>query len=640
MEKLFKRLPLPVKLMLIGIVPLAFTIYLSFHLFQEKSKKVSLLGSYIDRMHLSADLSMLINNLQIERKYSFEYALNKTMQQELLQQRPVTDSVLKLMSVYGESPADFASYTFLKDLTNVRTATDSGFLSANIIMDYYSSTIYRLNTLNALPTGSYVYMQPVYKDLLAQKLLSEMITFLGIMSANIYNCLYTRKFVTETLVGTAGTYRVYKSYDTEFLLKSSPSAIRSYKAIKEKDPLQRTDRYLDTVFKKFSLDTSYTHTEWEKISTAGVDELRQLQQTLLNQVESKVAILYKKEKAAKTRTLILLLVSAVLVAFFVFYTIYIITRSLKELRDVAQQISLGIPASSFPTRSNDVIGGLADSIAAIDHNNKELATAAHAIGKGQFNVPVKPRSENDLLGNAVVDMKTNLEKNTAELTASNKELERFAYVASHDLQEPLRMVSSFLHLLEKKMEGQLDETGKQYISFAVDGADRMKKLIQDLLEYSRVGTNTESTTEVDCNEIMDTVSSMLSLSIRELKATLTVKELPVIRAVHPQVLQLFQNLVGNALKYHSERPLEIEVGCNDKGRMWEFYVKDNGIGIDPKYFDKIFIIFQRLHNKTDYEGTGIGLSICKKIVEKHGGKIRVDSESGQGSTFYFSLPKK
>jgi PAS domain S-box-containing protein len=254
-----------------------------------------------------------------------------------------------------------------------------------------------------------------------------------------------------------------------------------------------------------------------------------------------------------------------------------------------------------------------------------------------LSVDITPRKQAELL---LKELNETLARRASELQASNTELERFAYVASHDLQEPLRMVSSFVHLLERKLEGQLDDTGRQYIGFAVDGAERMKKLIQDLLEYSRVGTNKDAITDVDCNEVMHTVRTILSLSIKELKATITVKKLPVIKAVQQQIIQLFQNLVGNALKYHSAAPPEVEVGCVDRGMMWEFYVKDNGIGIDPKFFDKIFIIFQRLHNKTEYAGTGIGLSICKKIVEKHGGTIRVESESGKGSIFYFTLPKK
>ena len=226
-----------------------------------------------------------------------------------------------------------------------------------------------------------------------------------------------------------------------------------------------------------------------------------------------------------------------------------------------------------------------------------------------------------------------------ELALSNTELEQFAYIASHDLQEPLRMVTSFMNLLENRIGGQLDDTNKKYIHFAVDGAMRMKILIQDLLQYSRVGTNQESFTATNLNEVMQYVSHLLEEDIKKNKAIISVKPMPVISVNKPLISQLFVNLITNALKYHGDKQPEIEVGCNEEPGIWIFYVKDNGIGIDPNFFDKIFIIFKRLHNKDEYSGTGIGLAICKKIIEIHKGKIWVESEPGKGSTFYFSIPK-
>jgi PAS domain S-box-containing protein len=232
-----------------------------------------------------------------------------------------------------------------------------------------------------------------------------------------------------------------------------------------------------------------------------------------------------------------------------------------------------------------------------------------------------------------------LKKRAAELASSNAELERFAYIASHDLQEPLRMVSSFLQLLQKRYKGQLDEKAGQYIHYAVDGAERMKTLILDLLEYSRVGAGKESFGPVDMGEVMREVGEIFAEKIIAARARIEIDNLPVIQGDKVQMVQLLQNLVGNALKYHSDEPLVIRIQGNDLPGYWRFSIEDNGIGIDPLFFEKIFIIFQRLHNKNDYSGTGIGLAICKKIVERHWGRIWVESAPTKGSIFYFTITK-
>jgi PAS domain S-box-containing protein len=238
-------------------------------------------------------------------------------------------------------------------------------------------------------------------------------------------------------------------------------------------------------------------------------------------------------------------------------------------------------------------------------------------------------------------LNTDLGRRAGELAASNAELERFAYIASHDLQEPLRMVSSFLQLLQKKYKGQLDEKADQYIHYAVDGAERMKALIMDLLEYSRVGSAKETFGRVETETILNEVGDIFREKIALARARVDVGHLPVVWGDKVQLLQLFQNLLSNALKYHAaDRAPVIRIRAMEEPGCWLFSVEDNGIGIDPQFFDKIFIIFQRLHNKTDYSGTGIGLAICKKIVERHGGKIWVASSPDKGSIFYFTIGKK
>lgn len=237
------------------------------------------------------------------------------------------------------------------------------------------------------------------------------------------------------------------------------------------------------------------------------------------------------------------------------------------------------------------------------------------------------------------DLNAQLNKRTEELMTSQAELERFAYIASHDLQEPLRMVSSFLQLLEKKYKPSLDETAQLYITYAVDGAAKMKRLIMDLLEYSRVGTNKEKFVDTDMNEVITQVLETFGSKAQDTGALFNVQALPMIKANKIQMIQLLQNLVSNSLKYTNSFAPEIEIGCEDKDDSWQFFVKDNGIGIEEKFFDRVFILFQRLYSKNQFSGTGIGLTICKKIVEKHGGIIWIKSVIGKGSTFFFTVKK-
>jgi PAS domain S-box-containing protein len=233
-----------------------------------------------------------------------------------------------------------------------------------------------------------------------------------------------------------------------------------------------------------------------------------------------------------------------------------------------------------------------------------------------------------------------LERHAERLARSNAELERFAFVASHDLQEPLRMVASFTQLLAKRYSGRLDETADRYIDSAVDGARRMQQLIVDLLAYSRVNSRELDLRRIECEAVVQTALQNLSEAIDESGAAIRRDPLPVLTADAAQLGQLFQNLIGNAIKFRGKAPLRIHIAATDNGPDWLFSVQDNGIGIDPRHADRIFQVFQRLHTREQYPGTGIGLAVCQKVAERHGGRIWVESELGVGSTFRFTISKQ
>lgn len=237
----------------------------------------------------------------------------------------------------------------------------------------------------------------------------------------------------------------------------------------------------------------------------------------------------------------------------------------------------------------------------------------------------------------LIKAKELLEAKAHELSRSNSDLEQFAYVISHDLQEPLRMVRSYLGLIERRYKDKLDSAGLEFINYAVDGALRMQNLILALLSYSRISTHGQSFAPTDLEGVFADVTANLQVALEESHALITHDPLPTVNGDASQLLQLLQNLIGNALKFHGTNAPKIHVSAVREPDQWLFGIHDNGIGIDPQFFDRIFVVFQRLHHAKEYPGTGIGLSVCKKIVERHGGRIGVESLSPGGTTFHFTL---
>lgn len=306
---------------------------------------------------------------------------------------------------------------------------------------------------------------------------------------------------------------------------------------------------------------------------------------------------------------ILGIITVALVAIISFFLARTITKPVGEIVKGVKSFSSGNLNYRINIKSKDEIGELASS----------------------FNKMAEDLSK-------TLVSKDKLEKTMEELARSNAELEHFAYIASHDLQEPLRMMKGFSQLLRRRYKGKLDSDADEFITYITDGATRMQRIIDDLLMYSRVGTRGKPFEPTDCKAILDQVLLNLQVVIQENKVAITHDPLPTVMADPSQMVQLFQNLLGNAIKFRGKEPPRIHISAKRKGNEWVFSVCDNGIGIDPQYAERIFMVFQRLHGKDEYPGTGIGLAICKKIVERHGGRIWVESELGKGSTFYFTLP--
>ncbi|WP_333694356.1 ATP-binding protein [Flavobacterium sp.] len=267
-----------------------------------------------------------------------------------------------------------------------------------------------------------------------------------------------------------------------------------------------------------------------------------------------------------------------------------------------------------------------------------LEVSVYSSGTG-FSVYLKDITDRKAAHFKLKELNEQLHLKAKELELSNSELEQFAYIASHDLQEPLRMVSSFLQLLEKRYTDIIDETGKKYIDFAVNGALRMRQIITDLLQFSRVGKTKETAEHIDFAELIQGVVHLYAKSIQEHQVQIEISEMPILPSWRSPLQQIFINLLDNAIKYRSKDVVPyIHFSAVKKEGFWQFSVTDNGIGIEAEFYDKIFLIFQRLHTREEYEGSGIGLAVTKKIIEHLGGKIRVESQLGHGSTFHFTLP--
>jgi PAS domain S-box-containing protein len=791
MSRILQRLPLMTKLLILAILPILFAAYLTFQLYQEKQKNVAQIKGYLERIEQTATIARLIDQLQLERRYSFDFAMRNVGEEKMKAQRPITDSLLKkLQDKPDKTLMGFMNYAFLDNLDSVRRRVDRKVYDENRVMHFYSSAVFRFSTIARPPSFTNEFLNEVYYDLTSQKLLSDLITYQGIISANIYNILYTKKYVVETLLGTLPSYDIYKSHERELFEKTDSASLNEYIQFKERGSLKPVQAYLSKVFASYKLDSTYSFEQWNSISVQSLNDLRFLQMKHLKNAESKIQQYYESEAVNRDRTLFLLLFFSVVIIVIAITILGSINKSLRELQLRAIDLSKGRTNIKVDIQSKDAIGSLASSICEIDNKNKELTIAAQSIGKGDFTTKIEPRSEQDRLGHAVVEMRDELllhtnelkqskeeferladfmpqivwiadrfgkinyynrkwyeitgasedfteqswisilhpddvgitltfwyhsietgepyeveyrfkdvrsgeyrwflgravpitnEENeiakwfgtatdihdqkmqkhqleelvaerTFELNRSNEDLQQFAHVASHDLKEPLRKISTFSQRLELELGEQIPEKGKIYLQKLQSSSQRMTEMIDGILNYSVVNATEQTNEVVDLNLVFDAITNDLELVIMQKEARVDYQQLPMLKGASTLLYQLFYNLVNNALKFTKPGvPPEITISARKvsgteldgivEGKKAAFYhhisVEDNGIGFNQEYADHMFNVFTRLNGRDKYEGTGLGLALCRKIVHRHHGIIYATGKEGTGSAFNILLP--
>ena len=635
---------------MIGIIPILFLIYFSILIYQEKSQTVTLIGDYIEHVEQSVNIGGLISELSWERRYSYQNALKKEDPENVKTQRKKTDSIINILKNSPDLDLNkFTSYTFLDNLSEVRANIDSGQNYApEAILQYYTDAIIRLNTLTSTNPPANAFLTPVYKDLIAQKTLLQMITYLGILRTNIYNALSTNKQVDDVLLSNLGMYKIYKSYETEFLLRASPTSIELYNHQKESTALKFLIQYIDQVFMNLKLGNIYTADQWWDLSSAGMTVLRQQQKNLWKSVDTRMKTIFQQQKASKNATFIFMMVAILFVLVFVVYTSNHITGLLRELKLAARKISRGGTGLELKNMPKGVIGNLAKSIIQIDKNNILLSKAADQIGKGNFDVKVNPRSDEDLLGLSIKKMKGNLRAFTAQKDKIQKETEElvqkrddFFSVASHELKTPVTSLKAYTQLLMMDAAESGDVHTEQILEKMHSQINKLTSLITGLLDSSKVQTG-----QMAYHKQLFPIGTLIAETIDEIKSQHSEHQLILksdsnaeICADRERIKQVLKHLLNNAVKYASKSKEIIIELVHHKDKII-CSVKDFGHGIVEDEIEKVFDRFYRVtgNNLHTYPGLGLGLYISKEIIQNHSGKMWVESQTGQGSTFYFELP--
>ncbi len=650
MDSFFRKLPLSIKLLLIGLIPVLFLVYIAGQLYIEKKIRVNIVRDHIEHIHEAGNISNLIYQLERERKFSYEYALKKDSFGRLTIQQPLTDTLITNLERSDDPDLrNFTQYTFLNKLDSVRKALDrNSRYPPDSIMSFYTNLILRLNSLNPISSVSNIYLQPVYTDLTSQKMLFEMLIYLSIIRTDIYRVLYNREFATEKVSKNTSNYSIYKSYEREFLIKASKTSVARYEAEKDSPYLRPVLTYIDKTFQTHRIDSNYSAEYWWELSTQGLHQLKLLQVDLWQKSEEGMNEIFKGEVKSKNRTLVFLLTAIVFVIAFVFYTLRVITRMLNEIKTAAHKISLGNSDLEIQNMPDDVMGSLSDSILQIDKNNKELATAANAIGAGNFNVPVSPRSDQDVLGNSLQKMKEDLYKLTLEkdkVQEQTLELMRrkddFLSIASHELKTPVTSLKAYTQLLQQEAHERGDAKKESMYAKMDLQVDKLTHLINDLLDTTKIqnGKLVYNNQLFQLDELIKATVEEVQVSHSSHKIVIEQNPPAQIFGDRERISQVLSNLLNNAIKYCPDSPLII-VRSETDGNKVTCSVQDFGCGIHESDQGRVFEQFYRATDKNmhTFPGLGLGLFIAKEIVTRHHGKIWFTSLEDEGSIFYFCLP--
>lgn len=647
----FRRLSLTAKLFLIGLIPIALLLYFSYVIYKEKDQKLAVMHEYVNQVEVSAVLASLNESLGYERMYSFHFLLEKTgFQKMMLQQRIKTDSLIKAVEKRPEvNLKSLRQYTFLTGLDNMRNKIDSiPTLDPNNVIDFYTRCIFRINYTNSWVPPSNIYLTSDYQDIVAQRLLRQMITLIDILRTNIYNALYTKKYMVEILMGSYGSYTFYQSLQKEFKLKASDEPLKAFDSLSKETSFAGMNHYMDTLFAKFHFDSSMSANQWWQLSTNGINAIKDLQRNLWTQVDNRLNEIYSSEKRALSLSLFFLLAAILLVILFISYIIHDIRIQLRELKMAARKISRGEAGITLENFPHGMLGSLAKSILQIEKNNLVLAQAAREIGTGNFQVKVNPRSENDILAMSIKKMKQDLRRFTEQKDKLQKETmdlvtqrDQFFSMTSHELKTPVTTLKAYAQMLLMDGHAVDEQQHKEIFKRMEKQIGKLVLLINDLIDISRLQYDqlVYENVKFKFNQLVAGVISELQISHPNHRIIFQKNVQGEVCGDAGRISQAVANLLNNAIKY-SPDSRDIIVRIENTGESIIFSVKDFGYGIRDEEKEKIFERFYRVSNDNmdTYPGLGIGLYISRQIIQKHNGKIWCDSEFGKGSTFYFELP--